>query len=749
MDSSSDAEALRLSALASYDVLDTNAEADFDGIVRLAAQICETPIALVSLVDTDRQWFKATVGLAVDQTPLCDAVCAHAILETDLLIIPDLTLDSRTADNNLVVGDPGIRFYAGAVLRNLEGYALGTLCVIDYQPRPNGLDEKQCFGLQMLARQTMAQLELRRTARIEREVRQDREEGRLRFEAIFNSAVDYAIIVMDRDGCITDWNEGATRILGWTPDEIIGHDVSAFFTPEDCAAGIPDREMEHALSQGRGIDERWHLRKSGERFWANGEMMPLRDAHGSLIGFMKVLRDRTQARLAEEQLVASEKRWRELFENMREGFFLGELLRDGNGKATNIRLLEANDAFTEQSGLPRTSVGRTIDDFPGHLPQALIDRFVEAVETGEPQRFEIHVPDLHRWFEVRGAKDEGERFSCLFLDITARKAIEEQLVLNDERLQMALTASGAVGLWDWMVETDLLHGDASFARLYGLDVVETAAGITMEQYQRYVVPEDIGPLREHIAAVFERGEDFLVEYRLAIPGEPLRWVECKGRMVADSEGRPFRFSGTAVDVTIRKNAESQKHLLMEELSHRVKNTFAMVQAVVFQTLRGTDPAVSDTLQSRLAALSRAHEILLQKSWTSMTISALLDRVLRLEAEGDRYVIDGPNFEVGPEAALSISLLLHELATNAVKYGALSNETGIVRVTWQKDDGHFRLFWTEEGGPPARTPERKGFGSRLVGLGIRNSRKADLTFDETGFRATFEVDYELVAADGGA
>lgn len=600
-------------SLQSYAVLDTPAEPAFDDVVLLASQLCDTPIALVSLVDADRQWFKARLGIDEAQTPLCDSVCAHAIGEPELLVVADLAADERTRTSALVTSDPHIRFYAGAVLRSPEGEALGTLCVIDYQPRPDGLSDRQRTGLLALARQVMAQLELRRTANLERRLRIELASGRSRFEAIFNSAIDYAIVVMDQAGRITDWNEGATRILGWTPEEILGRDLGLFFTAEDRAAGIPQREMDDALALGRGIDERWHLRRDGERFWANGEMMTLRDESGRAIGFVKVLRDRTEARL-----------------------------------------------------------------------------------------------------------------------------IQEQLARKDERLQMALSASGSVGLWDWMVDSDLLHGDDNFARLYGLDPVATAKGLTEEQYQEHVVSEDVGALRRSIRAVFERGEDFLVEYRLAIPGEALRWVECKGRMVADGDGRFTRFSGTAVDVTSRKTAEEQKQLLMQELSHRMKNTFAMVQAVVFQTMRGMDPEVVDTLQNRLAALSRAHEVLLQESWAATTITDLLDRVLGREAEGDRVELDGPEFEVKADAALSLSLLLHELATNATKYGALSVDGGRVRVRWRFEGECFLLRWTEQGGPPAQAPSRKGFGSKLIAMGICGARNAALNYTEAGLDAAFEA-----------
>ncbi|WP_267395784.1 MULTISPECIES: PAS domain S-box protein [unclassified Sphingomonas] len=687
---------------------------------------------MVSSVEAGHQIPKASIGLHATTAPLDSVICRHTIAERDLLVIPDLLEDVRTASHPLATAEQPLRFYAGVFLEGADGSSLGTLCVMDQGPRPGGLTDDQAEALKALGRQVISQFDLARE--------------RSRFAAVFDSAVDYAIVVMDQAGTITDWNQGAANILGWSREEIIGRNLEAFFTPEDRVAGIADQEMAGARDKGRGIDERWHLRKSGERFWASGEMMPLRNAERELIGYIKMLRDRTEARLSEDRLVASEKRWRDLFQNMREGFFVGELIRDPNGKPYNYRFIEVNEAFAEQSGIPATGVGMTIRDFAGDIQQWLIDRYALTVETGEPQQFEIHVPELERYFEVRSAKDEGERFSCLFLDITARKAVEAQLALNDERLQMALVASGAVGLWDWMVDSDLLHGDANFARLYGLDIERTAAGLTMEQYQEHVVPDDLPFLRERIRAVFEYGADFRVEYRLAIPGQALRWVECKGRMVMDEHGKPYRFSGTAVDVTDRKTAEDQKHLLMEELSHRVKNTFSMVQAVAFQTLRDVDPAISDTLQSRLAALSRAHEVLLQKDWSSTSIRALLDRVLRLEAEGGRYELQGDDFEVEADAALSLSLLFHELATNAVKYGALSNGTGRVRVSWSTDDDRFRLRWVEEGGPPAHEPSRKGFGSKLIALGIRNSRQVTLAYAMEGFSADFEAARAMVIAE---
>ena len=154
------AEEYRLAALRRYAILDTPREADFDEVVNVASAVCETPIAVINLIDQGRQWFKAEVGLGVRETPVDSSICAHAILQPDLFIVPDTTLDPRFCDNALVVGDPHLRFYAGALLETPEGFPLGTVCVLDYRPRE--LDETQKAFLRLMAHQVMKLLELRR-----------------------------------------------------------------------------------------------------------------------------------------------------------------------------------------------------------------------------------------------------------------------------------------------------------------------------------------------------------------------------------------------------------------------------------------------------------------------------------------------------------------------------------------------------------------------------------------------------------
>lgn len=718
-------ERKRLAALASYDALDTPKERDFDEIAQLASDICGTPIAVVNLIADERQFFKAEVGLGVRETPFESSFCAKAILEEDFLLVPDATKDSRFDCNPLVTGEPHLRFYAGAILKTADNLPIGTVCVLDYQPRE--LSELQQRTLRVLARQVMTQLELRRTLKLEAAARRAAQQGRARYKAIFESATDYGIVVLDRDGIVTDWNEGASRILGWALDEIRGQDVSVIFTPEDRDKGVHLQEMRLAIAQGHGTDERWHIRKNGERFWANGEMMPLHAEDGTLEGYVKVLRDRTSQRLADEAIRSSEKRWRELFENMGEGFFVAELLRDQEGQPVDYRFLEINPAFARQRRISVDDVGSTIRSLTPDFPQWVIDRYAETVDTGEPQTFEVFIEDARRWLEVRVKKELGDRFSTMSFDITDRKAAEERLALADERLKMSLDASDGVALWDWMLDTDLLHGDENFARMYGLDLEKTRSGLTMYEYQEHVVEEDLFPLRAALKDVFDHGAPFDIEYRIAVPGEALRWVECKGRLIAGADGNPIRFSGTAVDITKLKDAEHQKQLLMEEMAHRVKNSFAVVQAIASQTLRGIDPAIAAALQNRITALGLAQNVLLKTSWASTTIHALLDDVLLTQTDAGRFDVIGPETEIGPKAALSLSLLIHEMSTNAMKYGALSSPDGKVEIRWQFRDGRFELTWRESGGPPVSPSARRGFGSKLIGMGINGSRDVQIDY----------------------
>lgn len=183
-----------------------------------------------------------------------------------------------------------------------------------------------------------------------------------------------------------------------------------------------------------------------------------------------------------------------------------------------------------------------------------------------------------------------------------------------------------------------------------------------------------------------------------------------------------------------KASEEQLRLLNGELSHRLKNTLSVVQAIASQTLADADPDAVADFGRRLVSLSAAHEVLLQNSWGAAQIGDVAHQVLDTFG-ADRMTLDGPALDIGPRATLALSLLLHELATNAVKYGALSVTGGQVSLQWQcagqGDDATVELRWTESGGPPARPPSRRGFGSRIIRMGLTGSGGVDIRYEATG------------------
>lgn len=219
------AEAARLAALARYDILDTEAELAFDDLAFLAGHICETPIAAISLIDADRQWFKSRVGLSVPETSRAISFCSMAIEQSGIFVVPDASKDERLWDNPQVTGEAHIRFYAGAPLITPEGYALGTLCVVDRVPRI--LTPEQMDALDALRRQVQAQLELRRTLKDLRTAYM--EVQKLSAMMPFCSTCQFTMTIPADASAIPTITEGVTHVLhdkGWSKQDVMAVELA-------------------------------------------------------------------------------------------------------------------------------------------------------------------------------------------------------------------------------------------------------------------------------------------------------------------------------------------------------------------------------------------------------------------------------------------------------------------------------------------------------------------------------------------
>lgn len=311
-------ESERLRVLHQYEVLDTPQEQEFDVLLELAQSICEVPMALVSLIDADRQWFKANIGVDAIQTPRDIAFCSHAILQNETFLVEDACSDPRFAENPLVKGDPNIRFYAGVPLVNREGFALGTLCVLDKFPRQ--LNAVQQKALETLAHQVMANLELRRSNRIleatllqqkETEkvlLRQEKEQKEaeaaliLRDRAI--AASSCGIIMMDAqqpNHPIIYVNPAFEAITGYSADEVLGLN-SRFLQGID--RNQPGRYLlRSAISQGQSCTTILrNYRKDGSFFWNEVTISPIYDTEGVLTHFVGIQSDITDRKFAEQKI---------------------------------------------------------------------------------------------------------------------------------------------------------------------------------------------------------------------------------------------------------------------------------------------------------------------------------------------------------------------------------------------------------------------------------------------------------------
>jgi diguanylate cyclase (GGDEF)-like protein/PAS domain S-box-containing protein len=258
-------EEKRLEALEQYHVLNTEPEAGFDGLTRLAAHICQTPIALISFVDAHRQWFKSRVGLSVSETPRDISFCTHTISQPHLFLVPDASQDERFATNPLVTSDPHIRFYAGAPLITPEGYALGTLCVIDRVPRH--LSPDQHDALETLANQVIAQLELRRNlAALKQSLMEQQQTAQELFKmsAALENAVE-GIAQLDTQGRYLSVNRAYATMVGYEPAEMIGMNWQPTVHPDDLPTVVT--AYQRMLTEDKAEAEVRGVRKDGTVFF--------------------------------------------------------------------------------------------------------------------------------------------------------------------------------------------------------------------------------------------------------------------------------------------------------------------------------------------------------------------------------------------------------------------------------------------------------------------------------------------------
>ena len=374
-------EAKRLAALQRYNILDTPPEGAFDDLTWLASQICSTPIALITFLDEDRQWFKSRIGFDLAQTPRSLAFCAHTILQKDLLMVEDATRDDRLADNPLLVSAPEFRFYAGVPLATSDGFNVGTLCVMDRNPR--SLKPEQAEALKLLSRQVVAQLELRRhlVELAQSKEEHKRTEDRLRTsEAFYQTLVESLpqnIIRKDMQGRFTFANRKFCNLIGRTLSEILGKTDFDLF-PMEMAAKY-HRDDLRVMSTLDSLDTiEAHRTPNGEKLFMHVVKTPLYDSLGRIIGIQGIFWDVSQRKRTEEALAYERDLLRALLDNIPDRIYF---------KDVESRFIRCSNSMALRLGLddPKSVVGKTDFEFhPKDKAQEFYEDEQRIILTGTP-----------------------------------------------------------------------------------------------------------------------------------------------------------------------------------------------------------------------------------------------------------------------------------------------------------------------------------------------------------------------------
>jgi PAS domain S-box-containing protein len=336
------------------------------------------------------------------------------------------------------------------------------------------------------------------------------------------------------------------------------------------------------------------------------------------------------------------------------------------------------------------------------------------------------------------------------VDISERKKAEMELHERTMQLELAGKA-GLVGSYAHNVNTDMMQVSEGYAAIHGLPEGTTES--SRSEWKRRTHPEDLArKLAIEREAFRERRGEYGVEYRIFRHGE-MRWIESRSFISYDSNGSPQRIIGVNIDITERKRAEEHQRILVAELDHRVKNMLATVSAVASRTqdASGSVEEFVTALDGRIRSMASAHELLSTRRWQGIPLAELVRRELAPYATNNNAEIEGPEVMLRAEAGQAVAMMIHELATNAAKYGAFSTRSGRVSVRWYwKLNGSAQvvLEWQETGGPRVEAPKKAGYGTSVVRelIPYEFEGTVDLSFDPEGFRCRLEIPFDRLRTD---
>jgi two-component system CheB/CheR fusion protein len=560
-------------------------------------------------------------------------------------------------------------------------------------------------------------------------------------------STEIATLFLDSNLCVRRFTPETARLFG-VKERDLGRPL------EDLSSKIPFETIKKdafvAINELK--PESQELKVGADRATYLMRTRPYRTIDDRLDGCVVSFIDITQLQEAANRLAASEQRYRSVIEAHTE--LLARFKADGT-------LLLINEAYATTFNQPAEMLtGQSFYQFIAPQDRDAVEEMLERLNAENPVETIVHTVILpsgkQRWMEWTNKflylNEDGEaEYQAIGRDVTDRKRAETALAEREQRLNFALDVS-SLGAWELDVRTGEAERSLRHDQIFGYE--ELLDDWSVDVFLAHVVPEDRDHVREQYQGAIAKRENWSFECRIRRADGEVRWIAANGRPILDEYGDVAVLLGTVKDITDIKTAEldirisqARKSLLMQELQHRVKNTLATVLAIIrFSGRRARDVnSLVEALQSRLSAISKTHDLLTQSDWQGGRLSKLVEVELApYGVDGKhRFQFSGCDPDLPAKQALSLSLALHELATNAAKYGALSNDTGVVNVTCRLiGDGILRIVWEEEGGPMVEEPEdgKEGFGNFLIQNVLAHEISGDvaLQFELSGVRCVIEM-----------
>lgn len=533
-------EQQRISALKYYQILDTTPEEEFDHLTELASLICKVPVAVISLVDAERLWFKSKIGLAISETVKNNSFCQYAISGKEIFIVENAMSDDRFKENSLVTGKPHIRFYAGIPLIDPNGFALGTLCIIDTVSRK--LDSSQRKALSLLAKDVVSQIVARKIKILFTQS-----------EKLFQISID-SIVIVDMQGLFKKINPAFIKLLGWSEAELIGQNFLNYLHPDDI--DISKTEMKN-LNLGNFTLNFTNRYKTKSGIYKELSWTARPDINSGEI--FAIARDITEDKKLQNELIKT----KEILEQTNEIAQIG--VWEINFAEDKIYWSQNTKEILGVSPHYEPKINSTFDFFKaGENQNQFVKIFNQVIKSGGEfdQEFILNsAQGKEIWVRAIGkavlSNNKCHRMYGLFSDITEKKLLEIENQKNQDRLKVAQKIA-KIGSWEFnLLTNDLIWSDELF-RIFEIDI-KTKASELFNLYRNRLVPNELLMLDKKIENAIKTGVGFTIEQLANFEnGKRIKHILSVAEIVKDSNGAPIFLTGISQDI-------SESKLIQEKL----------------------------------------------------------------------------------------------------------------------------------------------------------------------------------------